>query len=264
MNARPMLIGLCLAAASASAEPVRDAIYQVAPIDALMAGVYDGEFRIGDLKRHGDIGIGTLNGLDGELIAVDGAFFQARGDGTVAAVPDDARTPLATMTWLDRDRVLKAVSADSVEALIDRLDHVLPSSNLFYAVRADGEFEFVKVRSVSRQERPYQPLEEAVRTQAVFDLQSVRGTLIGFRSPPFARGVAVPGYHFHFVTADRSAGGHVLDLRVRDLDVAVDDSDELRLVLPRQGDFSGADLTPDRREALTRVESAPRGRQAGP
>ena len=147
---------------------------------------------------------------------------------------------------------------------IDRLDHVLPSSNLFYAVRADGEFEFVKVRSVSRQERPYQPLEEAVRAQAVFDLQSVRGTLIGFRSPPFARGVAVPGYHFHFITADRSAGGHVLDLRVRDLDVAVDDSDELRLVLPRQGDFSGADLTPDRREALTRVESAPRGRQAGP
>lgn len=236
----------------------RDTIYQTAPIDALMAGVYDGDYPVGDLKQHGDIGIGTLNALDGELIFVDGQMFQIRIDGKVCPVPDSALTPLATVTWLDRDITLKAVSATSLAAFASILDLALTSSNLFYAVRADGEFDYVKTRSVPRQEKPYRPLVDVAKEQAVFEFQRVKGTLVGFRCPPFVKGINVPGYHFHFLTDDRKGGGHVLDLRVTGLNVALDPSDSIYLALPRQGDFTHTDLSGDRQQELHRVESSPK------
>ncbi len=255
---RLLLAGVLGAGAARAGAPGRDVIYQVAPIDALMAGLYDGARTVGSLKARGDLGIGTLDGLDGELLCLDGAMLQVRADGAVVPVPDDARTPLATVTWFDRDRVLDDVSADSLAALVGRLGPALPGSNLFCAVRADGVFAYVKTRSVPRQQRPYRPLEDAVADQAVFEFRQVRGTLVGFYSPPFARGVAVPGFHLHFVTADRRGGGHLLDLRADRLTVALDPSDELLLALPSQGEFLNADLSPDRRDALRRVESSPR------
>ena len=250
------LVLALLAAAAWAAD--RDTIYQTAPIDALMAGVYDGDYAVGDLKQHGDTGVGTLNALDGELVCVDGQMFQVRVDGQVCPVPDSARTPFTIVTWLDRDISLKAVSATNIEEFTCILDHILPSSNLFYAVRADGEFAYVKTRSVPKQQKPYRPLVEAAKEQAVFEFKRVKGTLVGFRCPAFVKGINVPGYHFHFLTDDRKGGGHVLDLRATGLDVVLDPSDSIYLELPRQGDFTSADLSVDRQQELRRVEGAPK------
>ena len=248
------LVLTLLATAAQAAD--RDTIYQTAPIDALMAGVYDGDYAIGDLKQHGDIGIGTLNALNGELVYVDGLMLQISVDGKVYPVPDSALTPIATVTWLDRDILLKAVSATNFEEFARILDGALPTSNLFYAVRADGEFAYVKTRSVPKQQKPYRPLVDAAKDQAVFEFQQVKGTLIGFRCPPFVKGINVPGYHFHFLTEDRKAGGHVLDLRVTGLDVALDPSDSIYMALPRGADFHKVDLSVDRQQELHRVESS--------
>lgn len=253
---RTVLVGMALLTTAWAGD--RDTIYQTAPIDALMAGVYDGDYPVGELKRHGDIGIGTLNALDGELVYVDGQMFQVRANGVVGLVPDSARTPYAAVTWLDRDIALKAVSAASLTDLTSTLDRALPSSNLFYVVRADGEFDYVKTRSVPKQQKPYRPLVEAAKEQTTFELKRVKGTLVGFRCPEFTKGINVPGYHFHFLTEDRKAGGHVLDLRVKDLAVILDPSDSIYLVLPRQGDFTHADLSADRQQELHRVESSPK------
>jgi len=248
------LVLALLAAAAQAAD--RDTIYQTAPIDALMAGVYDGDYAVGDLKQHGDIGIGTLNALDGELVCVDGQMFQVRVDGKVCPVPDSARTPFTVVTWLDRDIALKAVSATNLDGFCRIMDRSLPSANLFFAIRADGEFDYVKTRSVPKQQKPYRPLVEVAKEQAVFEFKRVKGTLIGFRCPAFVKGINVPGYHFHFLTDDRKGGGHVLDLRVTGLDVVLDPSNSIYLALPRQGDFTSADLSGDRQQELHRVESS--------
>ena len=83
----------------------------------------------------------------------------------------------------------------------------------------------------------------------------VKGTLVGFRCPAFVKGINVPGYHLHFLTEDRKAGGHVLDLRVTGLDVILDASDSIYLALPQHGDFMHTDLSVDRQQELHRVES---------
>jgi acetolactate decarboxylase len=45
----------------------------------------------------------------------------------------------------------------------------------------------------------------------VFELHNVSGTLVGLYTPGYSDGIGFPGYHFHFVTDDRTQGGHVYD-----------------------------------------------------
>jgi acetolactate decarboxylase len=74
-------------------------IFQFSTLQALMGGVYDGDLTYTELARHGDFGIGTFNALDGEMIGLDGKFFQIRSDGRVSPVAGDMRTPFAEVTF---------------------------------------------------------------------------------------------------------------------------------------------------------------------
>ncbi len=194
-------------------------VYQLSTMATLKEGGYKGDNTFGDLKGHGDFGIGTFNGLDGEMIALDGSFFQVKADGKVYPVDDSARTPFAVVTFLKPDRTLVIHKAKSLKKLIGALDSIIPDPGVMYAIRIDGRFKHVKARSVPRQREPYPTLSEALTHQKVFELADVTGTLVGFRFPDCMEGVNVAGYHFHCITADRKAGGHVLDCSLEDVKV---------------------------------------------
>ena len=88
-----------------------DTLYQVSTIDALMQGVFDGVQPVGELKRHGDFGIGTFDALDGEMIVLDGVVYQAKADGRIYPVKDSATTPFATVTHFTKDRTAATAAA---------------------------------------------------------------------------------------------------------------------------------------------------------
>ena len=56
-------------------------LFQASTIGALLDGSYDGDLTFAELAERGDLGLGTLNGLDGEMIAIDGEFLRADVDG---------------------------------------------------------------------------------------------------------------------------------------------------------------------------------------
>jgi acetolactate decarboxylase len=229
-------------------------VFQDSTINALLEGLYDGSMTYGELRQHGDFGLGTFNALDGEMIAVDGGFFQIKSDGVAYPVSDDQRTPFATVLFF-RPTLSQPLAGpldyDHFQALVDSL---MEGPNLFYAVRVDGLFASVTTRSVPRQEKPYPPLAEVAKTQPVFRLKDVSGTLAGFRFPDFARGLNVPGFHLHFLTEDRRAGGHVLDLELTRGELAIDASARFHLELPTDPTFLHADLGHDRGDALDQAE----------
>jgi len=202
------------AAAHSHAGP--PSIYQVSTLAALKEGVYDGRTTFRELKEHGDLGIGTLNGLDGEMIAVDGEFFQIKVDGKAYPIPDAAKTPFAVVTFLrpELQRLLRNLS--TLLSLQEHLDGLPLPGDKLWVVRIQGSFEYLKVRSVDRQNKPYPRLEEALKNQAVFELNGVRGTLVGFRFPSYMDGVNMAGYHFHFISQDRKQGGHVLECNLEE------------------------------------------------
>ena len=246
------LVLMALRPAAGVAEPAT--LFQTAPVAALLAGVYDDVFTLGELRRHGDFGVGTLTALDGEMIVLDGRFYQVRADGKVRVLPDTETTPFAAVTFFKPDRTTAPLTATNLLQVCELLDRALPSANLFYAFCITGRFDAVKTRSVPRQRRPYPPLVTAARAQTVFQLGPVEGTLLGFRCPAFVKGINVPGYHFHFLTADRQAGGHVLDIRMTGLRAAVQGLRDFRMTLPATGDFTGTDLRADRQRELQEAE----------
>ena len=239
--------------ASGCATP-RTELFQYATINSLLAGVFDGDMTVAELKRHGDLGIGTFNALDGEMLALDGQFYQIRSDGHVYVAPDDLRTQFATVLFFHGDRSLILTNIASLQALEKELARHLLSRNTFYAFRMEVEMESAKTRSVPRQQRPYPSLADAARNQSVFEFQNSIGTLVGFRTPDFMQGLNVPGYHLHFLTADRQAGGHVLDCVIRRAEVRIMETSRFLMVLPQHSDFQRVDFARDRGRELRQVE----------
>jgi acetolactate decarboxylase len=254
--ARLVLLVAVFSAVPASAQKnnSQSRLYAYSTLDALLAGVYDGDLTVAELSAKGDFGLGTFNHLDGEMIMLDGVCFHAKADGTVAVASPRDKTPLAYVTRFHRAPAIRPERALSLAELEKWLDAHLKNNNLFYAIRIEGVFRDVSVRAIAPQTEPYKPLAEVARTQVVHDYGETRGVLVGIRSPAFSRGISVPGYHWHFLTEDKKHGGHVLKLTVVDVSAQLEEITALDLQLPRSDAFAKADQTKDRAEEVKRVE----------
>jgi acetolactate decarboxylase len=229
-------------------------LFQASTIAALLDGAYEGDLSFAALAERGDLGLGTVNGLDGEMIALDGRFYRADVDGVVHAVAPTERTPFAVVAEFELAIEVDIAGPLSHEELLARLDELIPAGAASCVIRIDGRFDLVRARSVPRQTPPYRPLTEVVADQHVFDLTDLGGTMVGFRFPSYAEGIEVSGYHLHFVDDDRSRGGHVLDSRLGDVRVGLDPSSDLHVELPPRVDLAAPDLAASTHAAVERVE----------
>jgi acetolactate decarboxylase len=237
------------------AERASHVLFQASTIGALLDGAYDGDVSFGDLAERGDLGLGTVNALDGEMVAVDGAFYRADLDGVMHRLDDDARTPFAVVVRFQPTVEQVLEGPFSHEELLGRLDELMPAGATSCAIRLDGRFEWVRARSVPRQSPPYRPLAEVVGEQRVFELREVEGTMVGFRFPDYAEGIEVAGYHLHFIDADRARGGHVLDSRAADrLRARLDPSHDLHVELPPGVDLADRGVAAATHAAVEAVE----------
>ncbi len=236
------------------AEHAPHVLFQASTIGALLEGSYEGDLSFAELRQHGDLGLGTLNGLDGEMVCIEGGFLRADAEGTMHPVEDSAKTPFAVLIRFAPGVDETIACPLSHAELLARLDTLAPADAISFAVRVDGRFEMVHARSVPRQSPPYRPLAEVVAEQHVFDLRGVDGTMVGFRFPSYAEGIEVGGYHLHFISADRKHGGHVLGSSCGSLRVRIDTSSDLHVELPPGIDLADPDLAAGTHEAIERVE----------
>lgn len=232
-------------------------LFQVSLLQGLTLGDYHGSVDLEEVKRHGDTGIGTFNKLNGELIMLDGEIFRAAGDGHVEAVSDDETTPFCVVTFMDANETKRLQEIPDFNALYHELDKMVEArgKNRFYMICIDGLFRAVNVRSVYAQEEPYKRLAVVLETdQTLFDYESIEGTVVGVYCPPYMSSLNAVGWHLHFVSRDRTKGGHVLGLQIADAVLTWDDMDGFELRLPQNNLFSGFDLTIDQSEDIEKVE----------
>ena len=240
--------------AELAAEHEPHVLFQASTIGALLDGGYDGDVTFAELAEHGDLGLGTLNALDGEMIALDGRFYRADVEGGVNTISPDARTPFAVIVPFSPTVELAFDSPLDQAAMLSALEQAMPTDGGACALRIDGHFRYVRARSVPRQRRPYRPLTEVVADQHVFELEDLGGTLVGFRFPDYSGTIEVSGFHLHFLSEDRRRGGHVLDCRVQRATARLDPSNELHIELPLGVELSGEHLDLDAEAAVRRVE----------
>ena len=233
----------------------RNTVTQVSTIDALLASVYDGQMSCGQLLEYGDFGIGTFDKLDGEMIVLDGEVFQAKASGKVLPVSAQMTTPFASVVHFKEDQSEQVQQPADYAGIQEIIDRAAPNQNLFYAVRIDGQFNRMKVRAVPGQKKPYPPLAEVTKDQPEFEYENISGTIVGFRSPAYVKGINVPGYHLHFVSADRTKGGHILECTLESGSLQLDQCNRFYMVLPDDLEaFEQVDLSTDRSKELIEVE----------
>ena len=244
---------LALALFAAAAAPARASeVYQVSTISSLLAGGYDGDTTVGELIQHGGFGLGTFNGVDGEMMVLDGEVFRATVDGRTSAVAPSELTPFAVVVPLRPQGSAPIAAGQSLEQLEAALDALPYSASRVLAARVEGRFRSIAIRSEPKQQPPYRPLADVMKAQqVVHTLVDIDGILIGFRFPAAASSVNVAGWHFHFLSADKTRGGHVLSLTTGAATASLEEFTDLRIRFPAQAPAGSASA-----EAIGAVERA--------
>lgn len=232
----------------------RHQIFQTSLISALAQGVYEDEMTLAELLGHGSFGIGTFNGLDGEMVILGGTCYRLRSDGSVSVPELTERTPYAVVTNFVptiRREITSPVTRAEFSEIIDGL---VPSSNYMYALRITGRFAWASARTVERQERPYRPMVEATEGEEVVRIENVDGVVAGFRTPLYESGISVAGCHAHIINDERTWGGHLVDFVLTSGVAELCLGTDLQLRLPLSEAFGDADLTEDMSSEIRRVE----------
>lgn len=232
----------------------QNTLTQYSTINALIKGVYDGDMTLETLKSKGNFGIGTFNTLDGEMVFLDNIFYRVEGSGKVVVADPESKTPFAAVTFFKADLTVDVPAGKTMTALTAIIDSLIPTKNIFYAVKISGNFSIVKTRSVPAQKPPYKLLTEIVKTQPVFTFDNAEGVVMGFRCPPYVSGVNVPGYHLHFLKSDHQGGGHVLDFTTGKIKIEIEQINYFSMSLPENQAFNAVDLNSSSEKDIRKVE----------
>jgi acetolactate decarboxylase len=229
-------------------------LFQASTISALAVGIFDGNTNFQQLRKHGNFGLGTVNALDGEMVGLDGKFYQIKADGVASVIPDSMTSPFATVTFFQPETLINLEGQMNYKQLQQSLDQRLPTKNYPYAIRIQGNFPYLKFRIPPKQTPPYRSLAEALKKQLIFELRNINGTLVGFRTPEYMQGVNVNGYHFHFIAANHTTGGHILDGQFQNAKIEIDPLSNVEINLPKSAEFVQADLGDNKPVEINRVE----------
>jgi acetolactate decarboxylase len=205
------------------------------------------------LLANGNFGLGTFEHLDGEMVVLDGNIYQVRGDGSVQHRQDDFRVPFAVVSQFQPEETFDVPAVGNLEDLEQACDRHRESDNLFCALRADGVFERMHTRAMKAISEGT-GLAAAARTEPEFHFRNIEGTLVCIWSPRYSSSFSVPGYHFHFISKDRTKGGHVLDCGTKALHAGIQMLSEYDVRLPGTDSFLKTNLAVDTTRDLQRAE----------
>ena len=220
----------------------KDTLFQVSTVTGLEHGIYYPVMTVGKLKQHGNVGVGAFEAMDGELILIDGQSFNAMYDGKVMPVDDKTPITYSAVAFFNANRTVPLQNVASYELLRQDIEKLLPNRNIFYVFKIYGTFNYLKVRSTAKQEKPYPGVAVVVGSQSVFEFTNVKGTLVGFRCPAYIQGIYAPGFHLHFISDDRQKGGHLLEVNLDEGTGQIGYLTQMHLTLPDNERTRAVDL----------------------
>ena len=249
-----------------AAQADRESIAQIALLQSLAQGYFGGTVTVGQLRTLGDTGIGTFEGLNGEMIVLDGKVYQALGDGRVIVAPDKTIVPYATVTYFDKDIAVKLENIKDKAELEQALNAAVQEHgvNSFYMVRFPAEFSSILFRSEYGSQEPYPTLVEALKgKQTEFTEENIKGTLVGLYCPSYMGELNSVGWHFHFISEDKKKGGHILELSLKNATAYLDQTDKFTMILHDDKKFHQLNLAKDMREDIRSAEQDTKGKLQG-
>ncbi|WP_236901621.1 acetolactate decarboxylase [Empedobacter brevis] len=230
-------------------------LYQYGVADAFVGGLYKGTLPLKELKFKGDFGLGAPDMLDGELTMLDGKVYQTKATGETVEPDNDFKTSMLFTTFFKADTVFNIENPIGEKALWEQISKELKNKNAMYAIKITGKFDHIKTRAFPPvKNEPFPVITSIFDTQKFFEFSNTQGTLIGFHLPEYLNGINSKGFHFHFLSSDKSQGGHVLDFTGKDLKIEIAEVKSFELEIPTDKDFQNFKFDTKDNEALKRVE----------
>ncbi len=217
-------------------------LFQTGTLPSFLQCLYEGDTELQVLLSHGDFGIGTYNCLDGELILLDGQFYQTNENGRVTKPSLQMKTPFSNVLFFQKIKELPLQQISSVQNLEKELSLHLKTKNYIHAFRIDGKFQEVKIRSVLKQKAPFRPFQSQPHAVSETSLQEARGTILGLRFPSYLRSLNVEGYHFHFIDEKKEYGGHLCAAKIVKAAAHICPIENFQLHLPDTKEFQKMNL----------------------
>lgn len=190
--------------------------YQVSTLQALALGFSKSVITVEELLEHGNLGLGTFEDVDGEMIVIDGKCYRAQNNGDVIPAENERGVPFASVCHFQSNRLEELGKMETIEQLKTWLTLRIEEDfglNSMYAVRIDGEFSKVDARSESGTKAHHVTLKDALSvTQKAFVFENIKGSLVCVYYPDYMDGINAAGWHLHFLSEDKQHGGHVFDL----------------------------------------------------
>lgn len=237
---------------------MRNRMYQVSTLQALALGYSRAVITVEELLREGDAGLGTFEDVNGEMIVMEGQCFRADQDGQVSIVPPETGVPFAAVARLSGEQRFSLRDMPDIAAIRTELTRKIEERfglNSMHVVRIDGVFEKVDARSEAPYRSHHVTLKEVLgKTQKAFVFENIRGSLVGVYFPDYMDGINMPGWHLHFLSEDRTKGGHVFDVSLREGEAKVDKITDILLNLPKEAAFDTYSLKQDLEEEIKSVE----------
>ncbi|MES2647730.1 MAG: acetolactate decarboxylase [Bacteroidota bacterium] len=232
----------------------QNVMYQYGIVDALLAGVFDGYLSISELRKKGGFGLGTFNRADGELIAFNDTVYKVAYDGSVHRIANSDSTPFAMVKYFSADTVIFISGNNNYDNIQQRLKNYL-NANSMYAIRMSGVYSKMTARAAAPGVKPYPTLGDLLKTnQNLFNFTNINGDCIGFFMPPYMARTNVPGFHFHFLSTDKTSGGHVFAFTTERLRIEIDEIETFVVENSKHPDFKKVNLAQDRSAELKRIE----------
>ncbi len=224
----------------------KDKMFQVSTLQALALGYTRAVIPVSEFVRHGNTGLGTFEGVNGEMIVIDGRCYQANMHGQVSAADPDTGVSFAVIAECGDEKKIQLAPCASIDDLKEQLDHVVDDAfelNSMHVVRVDGLFESVSARSESGSSTNHVELKDILAgRQFDFVFTRTKGSLVALRFPDYMDGINAVGWHFHYISNDRTQGGHVFNLSFEKADAYVKTISQIELRLPTGPVFDTYDL----------------------
>ena len=236
-------------------------MFQVSTLQALALGYSRSVIRVKELLQHGDTGLGTFEDVNGEMILADGICWRACDDGTIVRAGDDMGVPFSAVSFLREPRCFDIGRIQDIESLKSLLTVRIEENfglNSMHMVRIDGTFEKVCARSESPYRSQHISLQEILdQTQKDFCFEHISGTLVCVYFPDYMDGINAPGWHLHFLSEDKSRGGHVFDAAMDHGTAQMNKISRIEICLPDTPAFDTYSLTQISQDTIRKTEQSP-------
>ncbi|SHM73558.1 acetolactate decarboxylase [Chitinophaga jiangningensis] len=250
-----LLVGIALHQHGNAQQAKPHHLFTAGVASGLMGGLFEGFYPVSKLLQHGNFGLGAPDKIDGELLVLNGVAYQTTSTGATRVLPGNHLVSFAMVHPFVTKRRLRAPAVISKSMFFTMLDTLMPQKNGLYAVHIKGRFKYLKTRAFPPvTSHPYPTLASMIPQQKFFEFENIEGELVGYRLPAYMDNTNISGYHFHFLSADKKHGGHIVDLTLSGVTIEIDQLESYTVELPDTEEFRHFDFHQNRAEDIKQVE----------